>query len=124
MTGDPRFLEFFRLFQEEKFFEAHEVLEGLWRETKGRDREFYHGLIQLAAALVHYQKGNLEGAKELFRTATAYLTPYLSHYQGVDLSEALKDFKQFLEIWSKHPGEPELAKKLLPRVALESEKKR
>ena len=32
---DPRYLEFFELFNREEFFEAHEVLEGLWRETEG-----------------------------------------------------------------------------------------
>lgn len=81
---DPRFLEFFRLFQEEKFFEAHEVLEGLWRETRGEKRE-----------------------------------PYLPYYEGVNLSKILKDFENFLGVWSRYPDEPSLAKPFLPRVALE-----
>ena len=116
---DFRYLDYFRLFQQEKFFEAHEVLESLWRETQGRDREFYHGLIQLAAALVHFQKGNFKGAKELFRTASHYLRPCLPHYQGVRLSEVLKDFREFLKAWSKAPDEPSIARGLLPRVTLE-----
>lgn len=106
MTDDPRYLEFFRLFQEEKFFEAHEVLEGLWRETRGAERDFYHGLIQLAASLVHYQKGNLAGAQELFRTASGYLAPYRPRFLGVNVEQVLRDFKRFLEAWSKHPEEP------------------
>lgn len=114
LSHDPRYLEYFRLFREEKFFEAHEILENLWRETKGEDREFYHGLIQLAAALVHFQKANLKGAKELFRTASHYLEPYLPKYGGVDLSRTLADFKRFLNIWSDHPNEPQFVKKYLP----------
>ena len=115
---DSRYLEFFRLFAEEKFFQAHEVLEGLWLETKGGPQDFYQGLIQLAAALVHFQKGNLSGAKELLRTASDYLKPYEPHFQGVEVSRVLKDFRKFLEVWSEHPGNPLFAKKYLPRVAL------
>lgn len=117
-SRDPRYLEYFRLFREEKFFEAHEVLEGLWRETRGPEREFYHGLIQLAASLVHFQKGNLAGGKELFRTASRYLEPYLPQSQGVDLERVLGDFKQFFEAWSRHPEESSLARRFLPRLEL------
>ena len=119
MTEDPRYLDYFRLFRKEKFFEAHEVLESLWRKTQGKDREFYHGLIQLAASLVHFQRGNLAGAKELFRTASSYLKPYLPRYHGVNVSGILKDFRGFLEVWSKHPTEPFLVRKFLPCVTLE-----
>ena len=118
MTQDLRYLEYFRLFQEEKFFEAHEVLEGLWRETKGGPQDFYQGLIQLAAALVHFQKGNPAGAKELLRTSSDYLKPYEPCFLGVELSRVLKDFRKFLEVWSEHPDNPLFAKKYLPRVGL------
>ena len=113
---DPRYLEYFRLFQEEKFFEAHEVLEALWRETKGKERDFYHGLIQLAALLVHYQKGNLTGARELFKSASVYLRPYLPNYGDVSINKILTDFEKFLEIWSQNPKTPQLAKPHLPKI--------
>ena len=116
---DPRYIDYFHLFEEGKYFEAHEVLEGLWRETKDETREFYHGLIQLAAALVHFQKGNLKGAKELFRTASSYLKPYRPRYEGVEISKVLRDFGKFLDVWSEDPDDPSIAKKLLPRVTLE-----
>ena len=118
MTQDSRYLEFFRLFAREKFFEAHEILEGLWRETKDKDRDFYQGLIQLAALLVHFQRGNLAGAKELFRTASQYLEPYLPDYQGVAVREVLKDFRNFLGVWSQHLDDPSLVKNRLPKVIL------
>ncbi len=122
LTLDPRYLQYFELYRQEKFFEAHEVLEGLWRETKGETRDFYHGLIQLAAALVHFQKGNLPGAKELFRTASGYLKPYLPSYEGVALSQVSKEFETFLEVWSKNAEKPLLAREFLPRVTLQKGK--
>jgi hypothetical protein len=47
------------------FFEAHETLEELWRETSGPLRPFYQGLIQLAVALYHLSNGNRRGALNL-----------------------------------------------------------
>ncbi len=51
----PTALEaFVELFNQEAFWESHEVLEGPWRETRS---DFYHGLILYASAFVHVQRG-------------------------------------------------------------------
>jgi len=91
-------------------------LEALWRQTKGPERDFYQGLIQLAAALVHFQKGNLAGAKELFERSERRLGTYPTRYLGVSIPNVLEQFHEFLEIWAHSPGELSLAKKHLPRV--------
>src|SRR6266571_7891609 len=44
------------LFNQERFWEAHEVLEEIWHPATGADRDTIQGLILTAAALVHYQK--------------------------------------------------------------------
>ena len=116
MTNDPRYLRYFKLFREEKFFEAHEILEALWRSTQGPERDFYQGLIQLAAALVHFQKGNLIGARELFERAECRLAAYPPNYLGVSIPHLTEQFREFLEVWALAPGEPSLAKTHLPRV--------
>ena len=118
VTDDPRYLQYFRLFREEKYFEAHEILESLWLETKGEQRVFYQGLIQLAAALVHFQKGNLDGARELVQNASKHFLPYLPKYGGVEISLILKEFEKFLAEWSKNPSQPLRAKKFIPQPDL------
>src|SRR5258708_2132114 len=46
-----------RLFNEQRFWEVHEVLEWLWKEMrKGPEQEMVQGLIRTAAALVDVQK--------------------------------------------------------------------
>lgn len=88
-----RFEEFVHLFNEGKFFEAHETLECLWRELgagggasgEREVRRFYQGLIQLAAALVHLEGDNLAGAYRVFESACCYLRPFEPHYEGIDL---------------------------------------
>ena len=43
-------------FNNERFWECHEVLEGVWKQCTGDEKELIQGLILVAAALVHYQK--------------------------------------------------------------------
>ena len=92
---EPRLEEFVQLFNRKEFFEAHEVLEGLWLESLPPTKDFYKGLIQCAVAFVHLQRNNFRGAKKLFRTATGYLRCYLPVYEGIDTGKLLRDFETF-----------------------------
>ncbi len=91
MTSYPSaYLEFIRLFNERHFFEAHEVLEGLWRKEKSADRDFFQGLIQIAALFVHLQKKNRFGAERLMKTASAYFQPYAPRHYGIQIKTILE----------------------------------
>jgi len=46
-------------FNNERFWESHEALEGAWKECIGDEKELIQGLILVAAALVHYQKDEI-----------------------------------------------------------------
>jgi len=83
------YLEFIRLFNDERFFEAHEVLEALWRTENGNAKLFYQGLIQLAATFVHLQKQTPAGALALYQKASAHLAPFLPSFSGLDLNVLL-----------------------------------
>ena len=57
---DPRYAGYFALFNQQKFYEAHDILEDLWLPDRhGVNGSFYKGLIQLAGAFVHLQKQRL-----------------------------------------------------------------
>lgn len=43
-------------FDEERFWECHEVLEGVWKKTFEAEKDLVQGIILVAAALVHFQK--------------------------------------------------------------------
>ncbi len=52
-----------KLWEEEKFYEAHEVLEEVWEYVKDeKKRECYQGVIRLAISLHHYTEGKREKA--------------------------------------------------------------
>jgi uncharacterized protein len=63
---EPEYVAFVECWNDERFFEAHEVLEGLWMRTRDRRQQ---GLIQLAAALYHVQRGNRKGARTMIDRA-------------------------------------------------------
>jgi hypothetical protein len=88
---DPRLGRFWELFEEQDFFESHEVLEDLWMETAGGERNLYKGLIQIAVSLHHLQTGNLRGARKVFGTARELLQPYQPRGAGVRLDRLVED---------------------------------
>ncbi len=93
MPVDERFKKGLELFNEEKFFECHEVVEKLWLETKDKNRNLYKGVIQAAVALHHLKRGNLNGAEHLFKTSTRYLAKYQSRTLGLNIKKLMNDMK-------------------------------
>lgn len=75
-----------RLFDAERFFEAHEFLEYVWKspEVTPADRDFWKGVTQVAVGCCHVQRGNETGAVTLLQRAAGYLQPYPPVYGGVD----------------------------------------
>jgi len=61
-VNGPELDAYIECWNDARFFEAHEVLEGLWMRTRD---EYQRGLIQLAAALYHIQRANLKGARTM-----------------------------------------------------------
>ena len=83
------YLGYFDCFNRELFYEAHDVLEGLWLKDKhGPNGAFYKGLIQLAGAFVHLQKDHLRPAAALFKLALANFEKYPPRYERLNLTDA------------------------------------
>ena len=91
-TVAEAFEEAVSLFDQERFFEAHEFLEYIWKsdEIPDSDRDFWKGVTQVAVGCVHTQRGNDKGAVTLLERAQRYMSPYPPTYHGV-AAEALAD---------------------------------
>ncbi|MBA3915218.1 MAG: DUF309 domain-containing protein [Acidobacteriales bacterium] len=88
------------LFNHGDFFEAHEVWEDVWRAAPVPEKKFLQGLIQVAVAFVHYQRGNLVGARSLLRRGERNLAAYSEHYAGLHVTALLQqtaDWRQTIE---------------------------
>ncbi len=84
---DSRYAGYFALFNQQKFYEAHDVLEDLWlSDRKGVNGDFYKGLIQLAGAFVHLQKDRLRPSAVVFKLAQANLEKYPTTHERLNLT--------------------------------------
>jgi uncharacterized protein len=76
------------LFNHHLFFEVHEVLEAQWVHEGGEVKLFLQGLIQVAVAFYHLQRGNLRGALSLLHEGLEKIRVHQPAFLGV----ALQDF--------------------------------
>ena|ERR1700677_338827 len=116
---------FFRCFNAQLYYEAHDVLEEVWLPIRGQAQaKYYQGLIQMAGAFVHLKKDRLGPAARLFALALANFEPYPSPHEGIDLvviraicrayRDAIIASEETINPWSSaHP--PQL---VLPSAAL------
>jgi uncharacterized protein len=74
-----------KLFNEEKYWITHEVLEGVWKKAYGDEKDLLNGLILVAAAFVHYQKNEKDIALSIMRRALKKLTTANEKYFGIDV---------------------------------------
>ena len=100
------------LFNQARFFEAHEVLEDVWRPSRGRRRRFLQALIQVAVGLHHHSRGNLVGARSLLGRGGNTLAQYPARYAGLRLAP----LRASVQAWREALAEGRTAPPL-PRVA-------
>jgi uncharacterized protein len=93
------------LFNEGRFFECHEAWEEIWKRSDGEVKLFYQGMIQAAVAILHAQRGNLEGARSLYEKASAKLAPIPYEHLGLAVGELRIELSRFIEIATRADGE-------------------
>ena len=110
---DAHYLGYFECFNQQLFYEAHDVLEELWLgQRRQRNDLFYKGLIQLAGAFVHLQKNRLSPAGALFRLARGNISQYPAAHEGLNVTGVLgliDDWLGRLASSSENPLRPETA---------------
>jgi predicted metal-dependent hydrolase len=74
-----------------EFFEQHETLEVLWRETRTPVRDLYHGILQIGVGLHHWANGNFHGATVLMDEGLARIRPFVPRCQSVDVATFIAD---------------------------------
>jgi uncharacterized protein len=88
------------LFNRAHFFDAHEVLEDVWRALP-RDRplrRYMQGLVQLAVAFHHQSKGNYVGARSVLERAMRNISGADSSFPSLDLDRLRAE----LEVWRRY----------------------
>jgi len=96
----PCYLEYFRLFNAQEYYAAHDVLEHIWLGSDGERYVFYKALIQFAGGFVHLQHHHrepghrihgkrLRPAARLFRRSAELLGGVPGNCQGLSVDEVV-----------------------------------
>ena len=85
------------LFNRQSFFEAHEVLEDVWRAAPqgAPSRRHLQGLVQVAGAFHHQSKGNAAGAASVMARALRNLAGAETTLPELDLAGLRRE----IEVW-------------------------
>lgn len=126
----PCYRGFFQCWNDQRYYEAHDVLEHLWLKTTSGDADYFKGLIQAAGGFVHLQKHfqhpthrvhgrRLGPAVRLFRLAEKNLAPFAPMRYGFDVVGLLAVIRCKVEVivrseFTQNPWSPETA----PQLAL------
>jgi hypothetical protein len=84
------------LFNQERFWEAHEALEEIWHPATGVERDIIQGLILTAAALVHYQKNEKAVCISILGRAMEKLGT-LDNFKGLEIKRLRAGIEQILK---------------------------
>ena len=86
LVDDPRFAMALELFNSGAWYEAHDAFEELWHEQVNPERRLLQGIIQIAVAHVHLERGNARGATILLGEGIGRLKASLPTALGLDLT--------------------------------------
>ncbi len=85
LLNDPRFHKAIQLFNSTDWYQAHDAFEELWHETNGIERIVLQGVLQIAVAQVHLERGNKNGATILYGEGLGRLRAHGLPDLGLDL---------------------------------------
>jgi predicted metal-dependent hydrolase len=121
LAKNTDFVRGLALFNCAHFFDAHEVLEEVWRglprdEPGGRSprqhlRHHVQGMVQLAVAFHHESKNNLVGGRSVLTRALRNLEGADSSFPELDLDQLRSDMVNWLRYLSgvgPRPANPQI----------------
>ena len=101
-----------------EFWECHETLEDVWRETPYPFRLFYHAIIKTSVGFHHLTRHNRHGARVKLRDGVELLELFQPEWMGVNTEKLRTDAEEWLSnveaptvAWSELDGRAK------PRIA-------
>jgi len=113
VAREHEYLRGIALFNQGKFFDAHEVLEDVWRVAPHEEKKNWQGLVQVAVALHHYSTGNYVGMRSVLVRAMKNLAGHPPTFHGIRVPQLLKSLAQWLEAFDNNQPPPSL-----PRIGV------
>ena len=73
------------LFNNQKWYEAHDAFEDIWNDLVGDERQIVQGILQVSVSQFHLNKGNLNGAMILLGEGLGRIRNKVSDDLEIDL---------------------------------------
>jgi hypothetical protein len=109
----PQAAEGLRLFNAGEYFEAHEALEAAWNEEKGKVRDLYRGILQIAVVYLHITRGNYNGAVKVYDRSQKWINDWPALCRGIQVEELRRDaeivIQEVFRLGEKRIGEFDFA---------------
>lgn len=112
-ANEHEYLHGIALFNQGRFFDAHEVLEDVWRAAPHEEKKIWQGLVQVAVALHHHSTGNFVGMRSVMVRAMKNLAGHPRAFHGIQVPRLLKSLARWLEAFDNDQPPPSL-----PRIEM------
>jgi uncharacterized protein len=84
------------LFNMERYWKSHEVLESVWKDSKEQEKNLLNGLILVDAAYVHLQKGENTIFFSILNRSLEKFRDYSEYFYDINMELLLKDINNII----------------------------
>jgi len=95
-TFEDTLFDALNLFNNQKWYEAHDAFEEIWNTVDGDERQIIQGILQVSVSQFHLSKGNLNGATILLGEGLGRIKNRTNIDLGIDLESFCKCLEDLL----------------------------
>lgn len=85
------------LYNQGKYFVAHEALEEAWHAEPDPDRRLYQGILQAGIAFMHARNGYAKGVFSMYERCRVWLWPWPDHCRTIDVGTLKADLQALVD---------------------------
>ena len=93
---ENNFVYALNLFNNQKWYEAHDAFEDIWNTLDGDERQIIQGILQVSVSQFHLSKGNYNGATILLGEGLGRIKTRTNNNLGIDLETLCKCLEKLL----------------------------
>ena len=94
---EDNFFDALNLFNNQKWYEAHDAFEDIWNTVDGDERQIIQGILQVSVSQFHLSKGNINGATILLGEGLGRIRNRINIDLGIDLESFCKCLEELLK---------------------------
>ena len=94
---EDTFFDALNLFNNQKWYEAHDAFEDIWNTVDGDERQIIQGILQVSVSQFHLNKGNINGATILLGEGLGRIKNRINIDLGIDLESFCKCLEELLK---------------------------